>query len=174
MAADKKKSDKPAGKIYDLYEQAVKAVYEKAYGKAIKILVRIEEEYPRDLEVLARVRAFQRICGKRQAADKSGNSGPDTAEGHYDLGVIHHNNGRFEEALKHFRQSIDLAGQDVGHVYYAMAATLARQGNGREALDRLRTAIEMGPDARYRAGHDPDLAVLAELDEFRKLIGSVG
>jgi tetratricopeptide (TPR) repeat protein len=174
MAGPMGKKEKPTGEIYTLYEQAMKAIHGKAYADALKVLTRIEREFPGDTEVLARVRTFQRICRKLDSTGEPGNSGPETAERHYDWGVIHHNNGRFEEALRHFERSVDLGGRDSAHVYYAMAATLARQGKGRAALDQLKKAIEKGPEARYRASHDPDLAALSDHDEFRKLLRQGG
>jgi len=166
----KKVRTKTAGDVFSYYEKAVKAVHADNYKQANKLLGEITKKFPTEKDVLARVRTLQRVCARQLERAPRKGAGSTSAEAAYDLGVYHHNNEAFEEALKEFGKALKLAGDDSSFIYYAMASSHACSGSNDKALDALAKAIKMNQSFRYSAGHDPDFAVLTNDEAFRTLL----
>ena len=167
----KKVRTKTAGDVFSYYEKAVKAVHAEDYKQANKLLDEIAKKFSTEKDVLARVRTLQRVCARQTEKATGIGADSNSAEEAYDLGVYHHNNKAFDEALREFEKALKLAGDDSSFIYYAIASSHACSGDNDKALDALTKAIKMNQSFRYSAGHDPDFAVLTKDQAFRTLLG---
>lgn len=161
-----------AGDVFGLYEKAVKALRAGKYDQASKLLDQIAKESSTEIDVLARVKIFQRICARQMEEGSRTSKRSNSAEATYNLGVFHHNNGDFEEALQEFENALRLAEDDPSFIHYAMAASYICSGNKPGALDALTKAIDKNESFRFSAAHDPDFAVLSKDEGFRTLLES--
>jgi len=161
------------GDVFSHYEKAVKAVHSNKYGQAAKLLDEITSKFATELDVLARVKTFQKICARQLEQAGKGADQPQSAEGAYDLGVYLHNNGDFDGALEEFKRALKLGGKDLSFIHYGMAASLVRSGKAGEAVDALSKAAEGNKILCFSAANDPDFATLLRDEKFRSLLESV-
>jgi tetratricopeptide (TPR) repeat protein len=167
MAAGKKKVAKTKKNAYELYEEAVQQVHGGRYERALKTLERIGHEFPDELDLLDRARVFRRICRRRlgTGAEKQATE----PVPNYDLGVVHHNNGDYTEALGCFKKALEEGQDETDHIHYAIAATMSRQKEIEQATKHLRKAIELRRENRFFASNDPDFAPLIQREEVKAL-----
>lgn len=156
--------------LYKLYEQGLKKLHGGDYEAARKLMDKIEGADPDEIDILGRARSVRAICVERIESRKTANRKPTTAEEWYDYGVLLHNQGSYEDALKHFQRALKLADEDLDFVYYAMAATTARQNDGSQAIELLKKAIALRPESRFVAAHDPDFSALRSDSTFRDIL----
>ena len=158
--------------IYKLYADALASLNKKQYPKMQKLLSQIRENFPTEIDVLARVDLLLRVCEAR--IDAAARKSPVSSEEAYDLGVLHHNQGLYDDALKLFEKAQKLGKGDVDHIRYAIAATEASLGNTKNALNNLKSAIESNPQNRILARNDPDFELLSRNKEFAQVISPEG
>jgi tetratricopeptide (TPR) repeat protein len=172
MAAVKSKNPAKATKktVRDLFGDAFKALGEHKYESAARAFDKLVKGFPEEEDVLARVRTFQKVC-QRAIEAKSGKKERISAEGHFDLGVYHHNNGDYREASDHFQKALKSAGPDADHVLYAQAATKIQQGSLEEGLEDLQKAAKINEVNLIFASNDPDFKPVQEHPKFLKLVG---
>ena len=160
----------PPKEVYQLYERAVRWVYQKKHQEARSLFHKIRDKFPSELEVLDRVNTFLEICeGRLQKREKGS---PSTAEEFFDHGVMDHNRGLHEKALESFSAALKLAKKDSGFIHYAMAAAEVSLGNHEEALKSLKRSIQIQEDHRFFAQNDPDFEPLMRNEEFQELVRS--
>lgn len=166
MAAESKKDT-----VHELLEGGLKKLHGKKFAQARKVFEKILEGCAEDKEIAARVRVYRRICDRHLEAEKK--EPAKSSDEFFNLGVFHHNDGHYEEALEHFKKALSLAKKSPDdHIYYAMAATEARQGHAPEALKNLKKAIESKAESRFFARSDPDFETLHKNEGFQDLIRS--
>jgi tetratricopeptide (TPR) repeat protein len=124
------------------------------------------EQHSGVAEVTARSRTYLAIAEARM---RSESAMPRNAEELYDRGVIELNRGDFVAAQEMFERALkrDAA---APHIHYGLAATRARLGALEAALQSLSRALELQPNLRVRAQHDPDLLSLRNEPEYERLI----
>lgn len=162
----KKKS--PGSDVYKLYADALSQIHKRKFDAANKVLDRIHSDFPKDLEILDRVRVLQKVCQRN--LDQSHSEETCSAQAVYDLGVYHHNNHEFDKALECFRKALKNASEPADHVYYAIAATKSLQKELDQAAENLQKAIDLREDNRYFAQNDPDFAPLIQSEKARELL----
>ena len=168
MAARKEK--KPSlENILKKFEQAMKDIYSSKFEKALKLFNEIQNSNLNRPELIEKAQSLSKLCERKLDKSDGGVTG-DSPEVIYDYGIFCHNNGDFEEALAHFKKSLDAAGEKLDYVYYAMAATHAAQGQNDDALESLKIAVDLNETCRIHAANDPDFNELAEDDQFRSLL----
>jgi tetratricopeptide (TPR) repeat protein len=172
MASAKSTKPKPHNDPFALYEEGLKRFHSGDYAAASGLMDRIEEQFPDEIDVLARARSLRSVCTAKIESEKKGNHKPKTPEEWYDHGVVLHNQGSYAEALEYFQRALKLAGEDADFIHYAMAATTARQNDGPQALEHLKKAIELKPESRFVAAHDPDFTDLRNDSSFRAVLGA--
>jgi tetratricopeptide (TPR) repeat protein len=84
-------------------------------------------------------------------------------------GVVLHNRGEFEEAVRYFRLAVAKHPRNE-HALYCLAAAQARSGETPAALKALRSAINANPTSRTQARQDPDFETLRGEAEFQALV----
>ena len=124
------------------------------------------EQHSGVAEVTARSRTYLAIA---EARLRSESAMPRNAEELYDRGVIELNRGDFVAAQEMFERALK-RDPEAAHIYYGLAATRARLGALEPALQSLGRALELQPNLRVRAQHDPDLAPLRNEPEYEQLI----
>ncbi len=62
----------------------------------------------------------------------------------FNLAVVLHNHGKLEEAIDHYRRSIEF-NPNVADAHYYLADALAERGNLREAIEEYRWAVQVDP-----------------------------
>jgi len=85
------------------------------------------------------------------------------------LGLASLQLSKFEESRKYFRRMMELDPKDPSPLYN-IAATYAREGKSREALDWLKRAVDARPQYREEASVDADFSSLKQTEEFKRLI----
>ena len=157
--------------VYSSYEEALRLLHDGKYEKAKTLLQKLVPSASDHLELLARINALLKVCQKRLTEQEVPNLKPDQL---IDRGVMLHNAGQYQEALRHFEQAAKASksGGVQDYALYAMAATEAVLGNTDKAIQHLKKAIELKNELRFLARYDPDFAHLAEHSEFRELVRS--
>jgi tetratricopeptide (TPR) repeat protein len=82
------------------------------------------------------------------------------------------NSGNYDEALEHLRTA-SAESPDHDHVLYMLATVLALRDEYDEAVPHLLRAIDLNPENRAMARHDPDLAPLRHYETVRAALESV-
>ena len=94
---------------------------------------------------------------------------PSTPEERVFAATLAVNAGNYDEALAHLRAASSEA-PEYDHALYMLAAVLALRDALDEAVPLLLRAIELNPDNRTLARHDPDLEPLREFDSVREAL----
>jgi non-specific serine/threonine protein kinase len=95
---------------------------------------------------------------------------PDDVRARILLAVQHAANARADEAIAQLQRAVHLRPDD-GNTLYNAACVLGVLGRATDALDMLRRAITSGYANFDWVKRDPDLALLRDDAEFRKLVG---
>ena len=113
--------------------------------------------FPDERDLLERARAYRALCERAREASAR----PKTFDELLHHGVVLHNRGDFEDALKFLRQAAEIHPRNE-HVLYCMAAAPARAGDTQAALKALQSAIHANPASRAQARRDSDFEPLRE------------
>ncbi len=97
---------------------------------------------------------------------------PETPEECIFAATVAFNTGDYDEALAHLRVA-STADPAHDHALYMLAAVLALRDQAEEAVPLLLRAIELNPENRAMARHDPDLESLRRLEAVRAALESV-
>jgi len=148
------------------FERAHKEFVRGRFAEARMLFRALIEQHSGVAEVTARARTYFAIAEARM---RSESAMPRNAEELYDRGVIELNRGDFVAAQEMFERALK-RDSEAAHIYYGLAATRARLGALEPALQSLGRALEIQPNLRVRAQHDPDLAPLRNEPEYERLI----
>jgi tetratricopeptide (TPR) repeat protein len=148
------------------FERAHKEFVRGRFAEARTQFRTLIEQHSGVAEVTARARTYLAIAEARM---RSESAMPRNAEELYDRGVIELNRGDFVAAQEMFERALK-RDPEAAHIYYGLAATRARLGALEPALQSLARALEIQPNLRVRAQHDPDLAPLRNEPEYERLI----
>ncbi|HEX8456900.1 MAG TPA: tetratricopeptide repeat protein [Pyrinomonadaceae bacterium] len=148
------------------FERAHKEFVRGHFSEARQLFRALIEQHSGVAEVTARSRTYLAIA---EARLRSESAIPRNAEELYDRGVIELNRGDFVAAQEMFERALkrDAA---AAHIHYGLAATRSRLGALESALQSLGRALELQPNLRVRAQHDPDLVPLRNEPEYERLL----
>jgi tetratricopeptide (TPR) repeat protein len=146
-----------------LYEEGVAALQAHEYPRASSLLRSVLSRYPEERELHERVRLYLNVCERHMAPRAASPTNPEERVFAATLAV---NAGNYNEALDHLRAATEEA-PEHDHALYMLAAVLALRDEVDEAVQLLLRAIEINPDNRSLARHDPDLGALREFDRVR-------
>ncbi len=146
-----------------LYEEGVAALQAHEFSRASALLRSVLSRHPDERELHERVRLYLNIC-ERHTAPRA--ASPSTPEERVFAATLAVNAGNYAEAIEHLRAATTEA-PEHDHALYMLASVLALQDELDEAAPLLLRAIDVNPDNRSRARHDPDLDSLREVDSVR-------
>lgn len=146
-----------------LYEQGVAALQEHEYARASSVLRSVLSRYPEEKELHERVRLYLNICERHMAPRAAS---PATPEERVFAATLAFNAGNYDDALEHLRIA-SRESPDHDHVPYMLASVLALRDEFDEAVPHLLRAIELNPENRAMARHDPDFEPLRRYDSIR-------
>lgn len=148
------------------FERAHREFVRGRFAEARSLFRDLIEQHSGVAEVTARSRTYLAIA---EARLRSESAIPRNAEELYDRGVIELNRGDFVAAQEMFERALK-RDAEAAHIHYGLAATRSRLGALESALQFLGRALELQPNLRVRAQHDPDLAPLRNEPEYERLI----
>jgi tetratricopeptide (TPR) repeat protein len=139
------------------------------YSRASSLLRSVLSRFPEERELHERVRLYLNVCERHMAPRAAS---PTTPEERVFAATLAVNAGRFDEALEHLRRATDEA-PEHDHALYMLASVLALRDEVEQAVPLLLKAIELNPDNRSLAKHDPDLEALREFENVRLALEAV-
>ena len=152
-----------------LYEQGVAALQAHDYSRASSILRSVVSRYPNEKELHERVRLYVNVCERHMAPR---GLTPSTPEERVFAATLAFNAGDYDQALEHLRTA-SRESPDHDHVLYMLATVLTLRDQSDEAVPHLLRAIDLNPENRSLARHDPDLEPLRHYDTVRAALESV-
>jgi len=153
-----------------VYEQGVAAIQVHDYSRASSVLRSVLSRFPQEKELHERVRLYLNVCDRHMAPRAAS---PSTPEERVFAATLAVNSGRLDEALDHLRTA-NAESPDHDHALYMLASVLVLRDEVDEAVPVLLRAIELNPDNRAMARHDPDLEPLRQHDNVRAALESAG
>jgi tetratricopeptide (TPR) repeat protein len=133
------------------------------------VLRSVLSRYPGEKELHERVRLYVNVCERHMAPRALS---PSTPEERVFAATLAFNSGNYDEALEHLRTA-SAESPDHDHVLYMLAAVLALRDEYDEAVPHLLRAIDLNPENRAMARHDPDLESLRHYENVRAALESV-
>jgi tetratricopeptide (TPR) repeat protein len=150
-----------------LYERGLEAFQRRAFDAGAATFREILSRYPEEREIHERARLYLKVCERESQSRPA----PRTAEESLLSATIAMNSGDYTSALDHLR-AVEQQLPESDHAQYMRAVIAAARGDHVEALERIRRAIELNPENRALARHDPDLDALRSDETFRLLVES--
>jgi tetratricopeptide (TPR) repeat protein len=146
-----------------LYEEGMAALQAHEFARASALLRSVLTRYPEERELHERVRLYLNVCDRHMTPRAMS---PSTPEERVFAATLAVNAGNYDEALEHLRAASSEA-PDHDHALYMLASVLTLRNDADKAVPLLLRAIELNPDNRTLARHDPDLEPLREVDSVR-------
>ncbi len=148
-------------------EKGIRFVYKKDYKRARNEFESIADSYPSESEIIARSKSYLQICDREELSQTKVSISNDQL---YSLGVVEHNRGHYEKAIRYFHDYLE-KNPDKDYVHYSVAASQALMADFDEAIKSLHQAIALNEDNRIYAKNDQDFFSLHERKEFSELVG---
>jgi tetratricopeptide (TPR) repeat protein len=139
------------------------------YSRASSLLRSVLSRFPEERELHERVRLYLNVCERHMAPRAAS---PTTPEERVFAATLAVNAGNLDEALEHLRRATDEA-PDHDHALYMLASVLTLQDDVEQAVPLLLKAIELNPDNRSLAKHDPDLDPVRQFESVRLALDAV-
>ena len=146
-----------------LYEEGVAALQAHEFSRASTLLRLVLSRYPQERELHERVHLYINICERHMAPRAAS---PTTPEERVFAATLAINAGNYDEALEHLRTASSES-PEYDHALYMLASVLALRDDADAAVPLLLRAIELNPDNRTLARHDPDLEALRAFESVR-------
>ncbi len=151
-----------------LYEQGVAALQAHDYARASSILRSVVSRYPSEKELHERVHLYLNICDRHMAPRAAS---PSTPEERIFAATLAINSGSYDDALGHL-QAATRELPDHDHALYMLASVLVQRDETEQAIRVLLRAIDLNPENRAMARHDPDLERLRGHEVVRAALES--
>jgi tetratricopeptide (TPR) repeat protein len=127
------------------------------------VLRSVLSRFPQEKALHERVRLYLNVCDRHMAPRAAA---PSTPEERVFAATLAINAGNYQEALEHLRTA-RTESPNHDHTLYMLASVLTLVDRAEEAVSVLLRAIELNPDNRAMARHDPDLEPLRQYDVVR-------
>ena len=150
-----------------LYEQGVAAIQARDFARASSALRAVIARYPSERTLHERVRLYLNVCERHMAPRAAS---PSTPEERVFAATLAVNAGDLAAAIDQLQKACTESPTD-DHAFYMLASVLALLGKSDEAVSALLRAIELNPDNRAMARHDPDLESLRHYDAVGAALG---
>ncbi|MGH9750283.1 MAG: tetratricopeptide repeat protein [Candidatus Polarisedimenticolia bacterium] len=148
------------------FERGITLMQKQNYAEARGHFQVILDNHQQERELVDRARIYARICaGLAEKREPQ----PRKPEDYFYFGVMKANDADYDAAVTWLQKALQATPKDE-KVHYVLASTLALKGERRDALEHLRTAVELNATNRIHARNDPDFEPLRDDDNFQNLI----
>lgn len=158
------------GEAVALYEEGLAALQAHEFSRASAVLRSVLSRYPEERELHERVHLYLNVCDRHIAPRAAS---PATPEERVFAATVAINAGHYDEAIAHLRIASSES-PEHDHALYMLASVLTLRDQVDAAVPLLLRAIELNPDNRALARHDPDLEPLRQFDAVRTAIEATG
>ena len=153
-----------------LYEEGLAALQAHEFSRASAVLRSVLSRYPEERELHERVHLYLNVCDRHMTPRAVS---PSTPEERVFAATLAVNAGNYDEALEHLRTASAEA-PEHDHALYMLASVLTLRDQMDAAVPLLLRAIELNPDNRTLARHDPDLEPLRQFESVRAALEATG
>jgi tetratricopeptide (TPR) repeat protein len=153
-----------------LYEEGLAALQAHEFSRASTVLRSVLSRYPEERELHERVHLYLNVCERHMTPRAAS---PSTPEERVFAATLAVNAGNYDEALEHLRAASSES-PEHDHALYMLASVLTLRDQVDAAVPLLLRAIELNPDNRTLARHDPDLEPLRQFDAVRAVLEATG
>lgn len=158
------------GEAVALYEEGLAALQAHEFARASAVLRSVLSLYPEERELHERVHLYLNVCDRHMAPRAAS---PTTPEERVFAATVAINAGKYDEALEHLRTASSES-PEHDHALYMLASVLTLRGQVDPAVPLLLRAIELNPENRALARHDPDLEPLRQFEAVRTALEATG
>ena len=148
------------------YQAALEMLHKGDFGNAKSEFDAIADEIHDEPVLTERCRTYAAVCGRRLAP---GAPPPANSDEYYHRGVVLTNDGRFDDAIRMFDESLK-TNPGSAKVFYGRSTAWALKGKVDAAIGDLRQAIAIDPPVRFQATNDPDFDSIREEPAFIDII----
>jgi tetratricopeptide (TPR) repeat protein len=152
-------------KALDGLERALKSLYKGDVERAQEQLLRLQEANANETELMDRVRSYLAVCETHLSPQRR----PKSTEEYVTAGVMYHNEGDFQQAIKMFTKALEMEPKSA-HIAYCLAASHAQAGDAATTAKLLKQAIQSDPLNRVYARSDHDFDDVREAREIASLL----
>lgn len=156
-------------KAVELYERALEALQRRDLRVAANRFKKVIREFPAERELHERSRRYLEVCERHLAPAPA----PKTLEERVYAATLALNAGSEQEALRLLESALAEA-PDSEQVQYMLAVARAAAGDQSTAVTHLHRAIELNPDNRFLARHEPSFEALHDHETFQQMLASPG
>ena len=154
-------------KAVELYERALEALQRRDLRVAATRFAKVIREFPAERELHERSRRYLEVCERHRAPAPA----PKTIEERVYAATLALNAGSEQEALQLLEPALAEA-PDSEQVQYMLAVAHAAAGDESTAVTHLHRAIELNPDNRFLARHEPGFEALHDHETFQQMLAS--
>ena len=154
-------------KAVELYERALEALQRRDLRVATNRFKKVIRDFPEERELHERSRRYLEVCERQRAPAPT----PQTLEERVYAATLALNAGSEKEALQHLEAALAEA-PDSEQVQYMLAVARAAAGDELTAVTHLHRAIELNPDNRFQARHEPSFEALHNDEAFQQMLAS--
>ncbi len=137
--------------------QAADLVTKRRYNEAKRVLGKVLKTFPTDAGVmclLANVHIMdERYSDAEKWLDKALSIEPENPQGLYHMGVVYHEQGKFDEAIEMYQNAIKIFPkkdkQDIAEAYQNLGCSLWEARRREQALEAWKTCLKYNPSQRY-------------------------
>lgn len=152
-------------KALEAFERAIKVLYKGEADKAKEQLEKLKESHADEVELVDRVNAYLAICERKLSPARK----PKTTEEMVTQGVLLHNAGDSQQAIKVLSKALEMEPSNP-YIAYCLAAAHARAGEASEAAKHLKQAIQADSTSRIHALADEDFASIRDRSELAAVL----
>lgn len=156
--------DEGRAKTLALYEAAIRLMQDGKYDKAHAAFDKMLSAGPGELG--DRIRMYINACLLQV---QKGKATFQSHEEQYDYAISLLNNGKYDEARRHFREILQ-QNERADYAFYGLAVLASITGDSHECLEHLTEAIRQNPRNRIQARADSDFQDMADDPRFTELL----
>jgi tetratricopeptide (TPR) repeat protein len=154
----------------NLYEEGLAALQAHDFSRASALLRSVLTRYPAERELHERVHLYLNVCERHMTPRAAA---PSTPEERVFAATLAVNIGNYDDALEHLRAA-NAEAPEHDYALYMLASVLTLREEAEAAVPLLLRAIELNPDNRTLARHDPDLEPLRQFELVRAALEATG
>ena len=147
------------------YEQAMAALQHREFETAAALFGQVIDEFPAERELHERSRRYLQVCRRESLEAPT----PETLDERVYAATLALNAGLHDEALQHL-DAAQRQSPDSDRVQYMLALARADGGDPKAAGTHLLRALELNPENRYLARHEPSLELLREDETIQEAL----